>query len=142
MLNRIKLTSPGPRHRIAARLFILNVIRRICFAQLQKYNCYIPSEMPRKNEAVPDNTDVGTLRPDELAKRTERTEFLPLAHPPRKTQINCPVDSYNAFELFQPFFPDEQIQILVNKTSKNPNAKGKAFMVELQIEEEVKLKSG
>lgn len=88
--------------------------------------------MPRNNEAVPGTTDVGTLRPDELAKRTERTEFLPLAHPPRKTQVNCPVDSYNAFELFQSFFPDEQIQILVITQVKIQRrlAKGKALMVE------------
>lgn len=75
--------------------------------------------MPRKNETVPDTTDVGTLRPDEPAIRTEGTEFLPLAHPIREAQVNCPVDSHNAFDLVQLFFPDEQIQILVDNTNKN-----------------------
>lgn len=54
-----------------------------------------------------------------LCIRTVGTEFLPLAHPIREAQVNCPVDSHNGFDLFQLSFPDEQIQILVDNTNKN-----------------------
>ena len=68
---------------------------------------------------VPDTTDVGTLQPDEPAIKTEGTEFLPLAHPMREAQVTCSVDSHNTFDLFQLFFSNEQLQVLVDNTNKN-----------------------
>ncbi len=75
--------------------------------------------MPQKNETIPDTTDVVILQPDKLAIRIEEMKFLPLIYPTCKAKMNCQVDFYNWFELFQFFFQDKQIQILVDYTNKN-----------------------
>lgn len=80
---------------------------------------YTPPEILQNNETVLDTINVSTLRPNKPAIKTEETKFLPLAHPICKTQVNYLVDFYNAFDLFQLFFPDKQIQISVDNTNKN-----------------------
>lgn len=43
----------------------------------------------------------------------------------RKASVTRPVDSHNAFDLFQFFFLDEQLKILVGNTNKNAHKKAR-----------------
>lgn len=75
------------------------------------------TERPLENESqtVPETTNVGTLRPDKAATRTEGTEFSPLAQP------NWLVRSTLTTNLiyFKFLFLNEQLQILVENINKN-----------------------
>lgn len=72
-----------------------------------------------KNEIILDTIDVSTLQLDELAIKTKEMEFLPLAYSIYETQMTYLVNSHNTFDIFRIFFPNKQLQILVNNTNRN-----------------------
>lgn len=84
-----------------------------------KTSCITTTKMQPKNEIIPDTTDMSTLQPNEPAIKIEKMEFLLLAHSICKAQVICLVNSHNLFDLFEFFFPNEQLQILVDNTKKN-----------------------
>jgi hypothetical protein len=78
--------------------------------------------MPPKSlkGVVADRTDPATLRPDLPPEPVTGTGFIPMNCPDFKAKINLPpgIEPSNAWGIFKLFFPEEQVQILVNHTNE------------------------
>ena len=69
--------------------------------------------------SVSDKSDPqGTRRPLEEPGGGSNTTFNPAIIPGRDVIIKCP-DAANPLTIFQLFFPNDQLQIIVNNTNKN-----------------------
>jgi hypothetical protein len=77
--------------------------------------------MSPRNEVIDDSTDPGgTLRPNLPPEPTVGTHFTPLKCPQFKFQIALPldVDVHDPVAIFDLFFTQEQMHILVENTNK------------------------
>lgn len=68
---------------------------------------------------IPDPTDPSTHKSNEKPIVQQSSHFEPLQYTSCAPQINIPVPSDDAFALFQLFFSDKQLKIIIKNTNKN-----------------------